>query len=83
MLQKFGIFEFDTNSRELTKSGRVIALEPIIDEAFGESSQLRYHSPVLQAAVDGLFAALSSWRAVSVHLRSLSADRAQRGAQGL
>jgi len=33
---------------------------------------------VLQAAVDGLFAALSSWRAISVHLRSLAADRAQR-----
>ena len=64
--------------RELAR--RVIALEPIIDEAFGESSQLRYQSPVLQAAVDGLFAALSSWRAVSVHLRSLSADQAQRGA---
>ena len=62
---------------------RVIALEPIIDEAFGKSSQLRYHSPVLQAAVDGLFAALSSWRAVSVHLRSLSADRTQRGAHAV
>ena len=67
--------------RELAR--RVIALEPIIDEAFGKSSQLRYHSPVLQAAVDGLFAALSSWRAVSVHLRSLSADRAQRGAHAV
>src|SRR4051812_40801738 len=31
----------------------------------------------------GLFAALSSWRAVSVHLRSLSADRAQRGAHAV
>src|ERR1700751_3050390 len=64
--------------RELTR--RVIALDPAIDEAFGESSQLRYHSPMLQAAVDGLFAALSSWHAVSVHLRSLSAGQAQRGA---
>jgi Fusaric acid resistance protein family len=39
--------------------GRVIALDPVIDEAIGESSQLRYHSPVLQMAVDGLFAALA------------------------
>src|SRR5205085_4282678 len=62
--------------RELIR--RVIALDPVIDEAFGESSQLRYHSPVLQTAVDGLFAALASWRAVSVHLRSLSADRARQ-----
>jgi uncharacterized membrane protein YccC len=56
---------------------RVIALDPVIDEAFGESSQLRYHSPVLQTAVDGLFAALASWRAVAVHLRSLAPDRAR------
>jgi uncharacterized membrane protein YccC len=57
---------------------RVIALDPVIDEAFGESSQLRYHSPVLQSAVEGLLAALASWRAVAVHLRSLSADRARQ-----
>jgi Fusaric acid resistance protein family len=31
---------------------------------------------VLQTAVDGLIAALSGWRAVAVHLRSISADRA-------
>jgi uncharacterized membrane protein YccC len=67
--------------RELTR--RVIALDPAIDEALGESSQLRYHSPVLQAAVDGLFAALSSWRAVSVHLRALSADQARQGADAV
>jgi hypothetical protein len=35
--------------REFTR--RVIALDPVIDEAFGESPQLRYHSPVLQMAV--------------------------------
>jgi len=62
--------------RELVR--RVIALDPVIDEAFGESSQLRYHSPVLQTAVDGLFAALASWRAVAVHLRSLAPDRARQ-----
>ena len=61
--------------RELVR--RVIALDPVIDEAFGESSQLRYHSPVLQTAVYGLFAALASWRAVAVHLRSLAPDRAR------
>jgi uncharacterized membrane protein YccC len=64
--------------RELVR--RVIALDPIIDEAFGESSQLRYHSPVLQTAVDGLSAALASWRSVAVHLRSLAPDRARQEA---
>ena len=56
---------------------RVIALDPVIDEAFGESSQLRYYSPVLQRAVDGLFAALAAWRTVAVRLAHLS-DREAR-----
>jgi uncharacterized membrane protein YccC len=47
---------------------RVAALDPVIDEALGDSSDLRPHSPVLHAAVGGLFAALSSWRAAAVHL---------------
>jgi len=47
---------------------RVIALDPVIDEAFGESAQLRYHSPVLQTAVNGLIAAIAGWRVVWVHL---------------
>ena len=63
--------------RELVR--RVIALDPVIDEAFGESSQLRYHSPVLQTAVDGLFAALASWRTVAVHL---SAAAGRQGSAG-
>jgi uncharacterized membrane protein YccC len=50
---------------------RVAALDPVIDEALGESSDLRPHSPVLQAAVGGLFAALSGWRAAAVHLELL------------
>ena len=61
--------------RELVR--RVIALDPTIDEALGESSDLRYHSPVLRAAVDGLFAALAGWRTVAVHLTQLH-DRAAR-----
>lgn len=65
-----------TVRRELLR--RVIALDPVIDEALGESSQLRYHSPVLQTAVDGLFAALAAWRAVEVHLELLPKDQARR-----
>lgn len=59
---------------------RVIALDPAIDEALGESSRLRYHSPVLQMAVDGLFAALTSWRTVAVHLARLPYDEARQEA---
>ncbi|HEY0800210.1 MAG TPA: FUSC family protein [Steroidobacteraceae bacterium] len=59
--------------RELIQ--RVIALDPAIDQAIGESSQLRYRSPLLQRAVDGLFGALAGWRAVANHLVQLPRDR--------
>jgi uncharacterized membrane protein YccC len=52
--------------RELNRL--VIALDTVIDEAIGESSRLRYHSPALQSAVDGMLAALSAWRNVSARL---------------
>jgi uncharacterized membrane protein YccC len=61
--------------RELVR--RVIALDPVIDEALGESSQLRYHSPVLQNAVDGLLAALVGWRTVAVVLARSPEERAR------
>ncbi len=57
---------------------RVIALDPVIDEAVGESPRLRSHSPVLQAAVDGLLAALAGWRTVAVHLGRLPYEEARR-----
>jgi uncharacterized membrane protein YccC len=64
--------------RELVR--QVIALDPVIDQVIGESSQLRSHSPVLQTAVDGLFAALTGWRAVAVRLAQLPDDNARREA---
>jgi uncharacterized membrane protein YccC len=56
---------------------RVIALDSVIEEALGECAQLRYHSPVLQTAVNGLFAAIAGWRAVWVHLTRLSDNAGQ------
>jgi uncharacterized membrane protein YccC len=67
--------------RELVR--RVIALDPIFDEALGESSQLRYHSAVLQNAVDGLFAALASWRTAAVLLARSSEESARREADAV
>src|SRR5262249_43093018 len=70
-----------TIRRELVR--RVIALDPMIDEAFGESSQLRYHSPVLQNAVDGLLAALASWRTAAVLLARSPEERALQEADAV
>jgi uncharacterized membrane protein YccC len=47
---------------------RVIALDPMVDQTVGESSQVRYHSSTLQTAVYGLFRALDGWRGVATHL---------------
>jgi uncharacterized membrane protein YccC len=67
--------------RELVR--QVIALDPVIDEALGESSQLRYHSPVLQRAVDGLLAALAGWRTVAVHLVRVPHHQARQEADAV
>jgi len=59
---------------------RVIALDSVIDEAIGECVQLRSHSPVLQTAVNGLFAAIAGWRIMAVHFAQLPNDQARQGA---
>jgi uncharacterized membrane protein YccC len=65
--------------RELVR--RVIALEPAVDQALGESSHVRYHAATLQAAVNGLFRALDGWRGVVTHLGRLSDDISRQGAE--
>ena len=67
--------------RELIR--RVIALDSIMDESLGESSRLRYHSPLLQGAIDGLFYALAAWRGVVVRLSRLPKDVARREANAI
>ena len=49
----------DTQPVRVELVRRVIALEPVIEEAFGESSQLRLYRSALMASVSGLFAALA------------------------
>jgi uncharacterized membrane protein YccC len=76
-LQAAGSDQPDTQPSRRDFIRHVIALDPIIDQAIGESSQVRYHSPVLQKAVGGLFAALSGWRAIANHLVRLPDDQAR------
>jgi uncharacterized membrane protein YccC len=67
----------DTEAIRRDISRRVIALDPFVDQALGESPQLRYRSSVVQVAFHGLFDALISWRAVALLLRRLP-DRIAR-----
>src|SRR5271165_1294037 len=52
--------EFRALRRDLLR--RVIALDPMIDAAIGEASDLRYRSAVLQRGMSGLFETISAWR---------------------
>jgi uncharacterized membrane protein YccC len=56
------------------------ALSPIIDQAIGESSELRARSRVLQDAVSGLFTAIAAWRIIAEHLHGLSDEMVARAA---
>jgi uncharacterized membrane protein YccC len=60
---------------------RVIALDPVIDQVLGEASDLRAHSPVLRAAVEGLFAALSGWRTAAAHIELAPGDEGRPDAK--
>jgi len=54
----------------------VIALDPVIDQSLGESSQLRYYSSLLQHAYDALFVTAAAWRSAAVVLSGLPQARA-------
>jgi uncharacterized membrane protein YccC len=73
----------DTRTARRGLIGRVAALDPVIDEALGESAQFRYHSPVFQMTVDGRFAALASWRTITAHLERLPHDQARTEASAV
>ena len=68
--------------RELLR--QVVALDPAIDVAIGESAELLFHSAVLQRAVDGLIAALTGWRAGARQLFfGLRPEEARQDAQSV
>ncbi len=67
--------------REFIK--RTIALEPVVEQAMGESSRIRFSSPLLQRTTDGLFSALASWRAVEIHAQRMPEEERRRALQTL
>jgi uncharacterized membrane protein YccC len=62
---------------------RVIAVDPIIDEAIGETSDLRFRLGGLHAALEGLFVALSGWRMVANHLELLPNNQQRQEADAV
>jgi uncharacterized membrane protein YccC len=73
----------DTQAQRRELVQRVIALDPTIDQAIGESSQLRYYSATLQRAVLGLLTALDGWRWAAMHLPRLLDDTARQQAEAV
>lgn len=64
-------------------TARVASLHVAIDEASGESSELRYRQRSLQVAAESLFSAISSWRGIASHLDAGSSEELQRTAAAL
>ena len=67
------------NTRSIRRDliGRVAALDPLIDQTIGESSEIRYRSPVLARATDGLLNALVGWQTIDSHLECLPPQQAK------
>jgi len=64
-------------------TARVAALHVAIDEAIGESSELRYRQRSLQAAAEALFSAISSWRGIATHLDAADSAELRQAAAAL
>ena len=71
MLAQVGAQLPDTQGERRELVRRVIALDPAVDQALGESSHVHYHATTLQAAVHGLLGALDGWRGIATHLARL------------
>lgn len=57
---------------------RIGALDAVMDEASGESYEVRYHLQQLQTASVALVRALSAWRRIAVHLDLLPSEQSRR-----
>lgn len=80
MLAHAGDIPLDSQAIRRDLARRVIGLNAQIDEAVGESWQVRYNAPLLRAALDGLLQALISWRIISIRLAALPVGHAGRDA---
>jgi uncharacterized membrane protein YccC len=60
LISTSALYEFQARRRDFLR--RVIALDPTIDAAVGEVSDVRYRSPALRRAMWGFFETISAWR---------------------
>lgn len=67
--------------RDLLK--RTAALDPVMDRAFGEVSDLRARQATLRVAVNGLFVAAAEWRTIDGHFCSLSDEQSREEASAV
>jgi uncharacterized membrane protein YccC len=67
--------------RELTR--QLVALDPIADQAIGESSEIRYNFSVLVQASHGMFDALVGWQVIANVLSRQRSDLAIEQAQSM
>ena len=81
VIARANLDQFRTLRRELLR--RVIALDPMIDSAIGEASDLRYRSRVLQRAVSGLMNTISAWRKVAFEIELNCNAATQRDARAV
>jgi uncharacterized membrane protein YccC len=61
--------------RELLR--RLVGVGPVLDEARGEISGLRFDAAILRRAAGGLFQALSAWRSLAAELGRVPAGAAE------
>jgi uncharacterized membrane protein YccC len=81
VIARANLDQFRTLRRELLR--RVIALDPMIDSAIGEASDLRYRSRALQRAVSGLMNTISAWRKVAFEIELNCNAATQRDARAV
>jgi uncharacterized membrane protein YccC len=78
ILSRVGSKNPETSATRRELIARTAALDPIVDQAAGESPELLQRRSVLHAAMNGLFGALSGARIVETHLRSVPEAAARR-----
>jgi uncharacterized membrane protein YccC len=63
-----GPVQAESRSLRRRMIGRIVGLDPVIDEAAGEIASSPFHPLVMRGAADSLFVALAAWRSIADHL---------------